>query len=123
MYFTLFEVAPTTPARATKTLDQATVTPREPSAFISQLLGTHRDEWLNAINREEGLRDAVLDEATFAQLLAEITSKNFEITTAWLEITLPILSFDHIRRLYRETGLIAKLTAKAGISNATKETS
>ena len=123
VYFTLFEVAPATLARATKTLDQATVTPREPSAFISQLLGTHRDEWLNAINRDEGLRDAVLDETTFAQLLAEITSKNFEITTEWLEITLPILSFDHIRRLYRETGLIAKLAAKADISNLAKGTS
>jgi KAP family P-loop domain len=122
VYFTLFEAPLATPTRATRTLEQVSVTPREPSAFISQLLGTNRDEWLNAINREEGLREAVLDETIFAQLLAEIKTKNFHTSTEWLEIALPILSFDHIRRLYRETGLIARLAEKAGMPITAKGT-
>ena len=96
-------------------LEQVSVAPKEPSAFISQLLGTNRDEWLNAINREEGLRDALLDETTFAQLLDRVKGNANIITAEWLAVVLPILSFDHIRRLYQGTGLIANLANEAGI--------
>ena len=79
----------------------------------------HRDCG-NAINREEGLREAVLDEATFAQLLIDIQMKKFEVNTDWLEITLPIFSFNQIGRLYQDTGLIGKLAEKAGITTKGK---
>ena len=115
VYFTLFEAPRATPGPMARRLEQVSVAPKEPSAFISQLLGTNRDEWLNAINREEGLRDAVLDETTFAQLLDRVKGNANIITTEWLEVVLPILSFDHIRRLYQGAGLIAKLANEAGI--------
>ena len=120
VYFTLFEPPRVVSDPMSLRLEQRSVTPREPSAFISQLLGTSRDEWLNAINREEGLREAVLDEATFAQLLIGIQMENFEVNTDWLKITLPIFSFDQIRRLYQDTGLIGKLAEKAGITTKGK---
>jgi KAP family P-loop domain len=120
VYFTLFEPPRATPDPLARRLEQVSVIPREPGAFIAQLLDTRRDAWLNAISREEGLRDAVLDEATFAQLLKEIPNKKFTINTDWLEVVLPILSFDHIRRLYRETGLIARLAGEAGILGTEK---
>ncbi len=120
VYFTLFEPPRVVSNPMSRRLEQVSVAPREPSTFISQLLGTNRDEWLNAINREEGLREAVLDEATFAKLLNDIMARNFEVTTEWLEVVLPILSFDHIRRLYQGTGLIDNLAKKAGIATKGK---
>ena len=115
VYFTLFEAPRATSDPMARRLDQVSVTPKEPSGFVSQLLGSKRDDWLNAISLEEGLREAVLDDATFVQLLDRVTANTNIVTTEWLEVVLPILSFDHIRRLYQGTGLIAKLAKKAGI--------
>ena len=121
-YFTLFDPPRTVVSPMSRRLEQASAAPREPGEFIAQLLDRNRRAWLDAIGREEdALRDVVLDETTFAQLLSEIRkkieAKEFVINTDWLEVVLPMLSFDHIRRLYRETGLIARLAEQAGIQS------
>ena len=69
VYFTLFEPPRAVSDPRARRLEQVNAAPREPSAFIGQLLETNREAWRNAISREEALRDAVLDESTFAALL------------------------------------------------------
>ena len=120
VYFTLFEPPRALSDPMARRPEQVNAAPREPSAFIGQLLETNREAWRNAISREEALRDAVLDESTFAALLNELKTRNIAIDSDWLEIVLPVLSFDHIRRLYRETGLITRLAKQAGISDSEK---
>ncbi len=110
-YFSLF--APpleTVPATGD---ERPVAAPVDRPAFVSLLLGDTRRSWLSALESESVLQGCVLDDATFAAILAGLRGRTALPNNDWLELLMPLLSSAQIKRLYRDTDYLPRLAETA----------
>lgn len=118
-YFSLVREATAAPAPEAEDEEVPRASLRDMDGFLAQLLSDQPDAWLSALGVDE-LQGRALDQTSFDAMMKRLADNHYEIVaTDWLEAVSPHLTVQQMIDLYRESGILKRLSEQAAEEQST----